>query len=55
VDKYSDLCNIFDEACLEIIEDYLYIRFMNDGFFILIAYSIAMTYTFLSDISIFSS
>src|SRR5436305_7871573 len=43
--QYSEY--IFDEACSKIAEDYLYIRFINDGFFMLRKYSINASFIYI--------
>ena len=43
--QYSEY--IFDEACSEIAEDYLYIRFINGGFFMLRKYSINASFIYI--------
>ena len=43
--QYSEY--IFDEACSEIAEDYLYIRFINDDFFMLRKYSINASFIYI--------
>ena len=43
--QYSEY--IFDEACSGIAEDYLYIRFINGGFFMLRKYSINASFIYI--------